>query len=187
MTSPRHPHPPHAGRPFGSSPRSVVVLAVAVLGAAACSDGSQPAAYDAPRGAQRIITGLGIEVTANGRRALLVEADSGFVQEGSSTVTLVGVRAEAFGESQVARMTLEADSGRFDEETRLFIAMGNVAARTRDGAVSLETTHLVFDPAADLLRSDSAVVVDERGRTERGSCFEGDRLLTSWTVCGGPP
>lgn len=167
---------------------AALVLAVAAAGSgSACSDGSEPAGYEPPRGAARVITGLGTEITSEGRRVLRVEADSGFAAEGPGVVTLVGVEARAFDQNGLVRVTLEADSGRLDESSRVFTATGNVRARTQDGAVSIETPELIFDPATGRLRSDSAVVVQLRGRTERGTCFEGDPLLTSWRVCGGSP
>lgn len=192
MSHVRH-RPPPTPRTVRTSPRSplrrvrraALAAAVAVAGAAgACSDGSQPARFEAPRGASRVITGLGTEITSDGRRALRIEADSGFGGEDTGVLTLVGVEARAFDVEGLVRVTLEADSGRLDETTRVFTALGNVRVRTQDGGVTLETAALSYDPSTGQLRSDSAVVVEGRGRTERGTCFEGDPLLTSWRVCG---
>ncbi|HZD06376.1 MAG TPA: hypothetical protein VE173_15805, partial [Longimicrobiales bacterium] len=80
-------------------------------------------------------------------------------------------------------VTLQADSGRLDEASRVFTALGHVTASTRNGSVSLETAELVYDPATDLFRSDSATVVEQGGRTQRLSCFESDPLLTNWHQC----
>ena len=166
------------------APLSALVAATAWT--AGCSDGSEPAGYDAPRGASRVIVGLGTEITSDGRRVLRVEADSGFAGDESGVVKLVGVEARAFDPNGRVRMTLEADSGRLDETSRVLTATGNVRARTQDHSVSLQTAELVFDPSTGRLRSDSAVIVERQGRTERGGCFEGDPLLTSWTLCEGP-
>lgn len=166
--------------------RLVAALAVAAAGAAgACSDASQPASYEAARGASRVIVGLATEITSDGRRVMQVGADSGFAHADSGLVTLVGVEARTFDESGTVRLTLEADSGRLDEATHVFTATGNVRVRTQDGDVSLETARLVYDPSTGRLRSDSATVVTRDGAARSGSCFEGDPLLTGWRVCGG--
>lgn len=181
---PGPPAPPH--RLPGRWNRSVAALALAAVGAAgACSDGSQPAGYEAPRGASRVIVGLATEITSEGRRVMRVEADSGFAHADSGLVTLVGVEARTFDDNGRVRATLEADSGRLDEMGRVFTAMGNVRVSTQDGLVSLETAELVYDPSTGQLRSDSAAVVTRDGVTQQGTCFEGDPLLAGWRVCGG--
>lgn len=187
-------NPPDPGSPTRSLPRrarsalpAVVVTAAAVAGSTgACSD-TEPAGYQAPRGASRVITGLGTEITSDGRRVLHIEADSGFADMGPGVLTLIGVEARTFDEDGTVRVTLDADSGRLDEATRVFTATGSVRMRALDGTISLETAELSYDPSTGRLRTDSAVVVTRQGRTEQGSCFEGDPLLTTWQVCGSAP
>lgn len=171
-----------------TTPRcAAAALAVVACAAAACSDGSQPASYEAPRGAQRVLTGLGIEITSEGRRVLRIEADSGFAREESPEVALVGVEARAFDEQGIPGMTLEADSGRLDEDTRMFTALGDVRARRQDGTVSVQAPVLVFDPATGRLTSDTTVVVERAGGSETLPCFQADPLLREWGACGGSP
>lgn len=150
----------------------------------ACSDVAQPASYQAPRGVDQVMVGMSTELIHDGQRTLRVEADSAFYETGSNVRTLVGVEARAFSESGLVRTTLEADSGVLEEGDRVFMARGNVSFRTRNGSLTVETSELVYDPATNLLRSDSETVVDQRGRTQRVPCFESDPFLTSWRVCG---
>jgi len=168
------------------SARGLAASAFAAL-TVACTGGSEPPTYQSPRGADRSIFRMTTEITTDGRRALRVESDSAFFRTGSDTVKLVGVRASMFASTGNAGVTIEADSGALESGTQRLTALGTVTARTRDGGLTVRTGQLVFDPSTNRLTSDSATVVERGGSTERGPCFEGDALLTEWSLCGGSP
>jgi LPS export ABC transporter protein LptC len=140
--------------------------------------------YEGPRGAERTIVHLTTELTSGGRRALRVEADSGFFQTQSSEVKLVGIHASILSTDGVAAVTIEADSALLEEDAQRLTALGNVLVRSR-GGTSVETAKLLFDAATSRLTSDSTVV-REGGRTESGPCFESDSQLSQWRFCDGP-
>jgi LPS export ABC transporter protein LptC len=160
-----------------------MVLAAA-LALASCSGDSGPASYDGPRDAERAIVNLTTEMASGGRRALRVEADSGFFQAGSGEVKLVGIHASMFSPDGVASVTIEADSAVLDDEAQRLTAMGEVLVRNRQG-LSVETTELLFDASTSRLTSDSSTTVEEGGRTESGPCFESDSQLSQWRFCNG--
>jgi len=127
------------------------------------------------------------EITLDGRRALRVESDSAFFRTGSSTMTLVGLRASMFAPTGVEAVTIEADSGALETDAQRLTALGAVIARARGEGVTVRTTELVFHPSTGRLTSDSATVVERGGSNERGPCFEGNALLTEWSLCSGFP
>jgi LPS export ABC transporter protein LptC len=92
-----------------------------------------------------------------------------------------------FASTGLAAVTIQADSGALETDTQRLTALGAVIANTRSGAVTVRTTELVFDPSTGRLTSDSATVVERGGSTERGPCFEGNALLTEWSLCSGSP
>ncbi|MDX1454229.1 MAG: LPS export ABC transporter periplasmic protein LptC [Gammaproteobacteria bacterium] len=69
-----------------------------------------------------------------------------------------------------ARWELSAPSGRLDSETEILEARGDVelSKAGNDQKLTLETSHIVFDPGKEVARSDEAVLIRQGESSIRG-------------------
>lgn len=174
MPVPRRP-------PFRRTASAVFALAVA-----GCGGDSGSNHYKTPRDADQAMVRLTTEITADGRRALRLEADSAFLRTESPTAMLMDVRATMLSSTGSAVLTIVADSATMEIGTQRLTALGEAVARRLDQRIVVRTAALTYDPSTDKLTSDTITEVESGGSTQSGSCFESDALLTDWSLCSGP-
>jgi len=152
------------------------VMAVALT--AACDKPvDTPVAAEAVREikADMVTYGMTSYLTVDGVRQGRVDADTAYLYNDSSEVSIVGMRVVFFDDDGRDRATVTADSGRMNQRTQRMLARGHVVLLVAADGRKIESAELNYDPDRDRIWSDSATVQTQRnGSVTRGSSFESD-------------
>ncbi len=157
-------------------------LAVAVIGAAACTDVARPpTAGDAALAdsADQVFFDVRYMLTQNGIRRGQLFADTMFVFGDQSRFLLRRVRANFNTETGAANGTLRGDRGTYDLRTQILEGFGNVVVTSTDGR-RLSSNHLKYTQARNEISSDSAYTLVRGGDTQRGIGFISDPNLNEF-------
>lgn len=160
------------------------VLSIALLGAVGCdwqrnSDVGAADSAIAAGGAPQLAFGASLTITHDGVAKAILRADSAFVQEEGLRFDLRRVAVTFLDSLGEGVSTLNAERGTFVVEGSQLELSGQVLV-TGAGERQLRTTHAIFDPAANVLRSDSSYVLTQAtpARQSEGTGFVADpRLL----------
>lgn len=121
--------------------------------------------------ADQIVYGVRQNMTSEGIREAILEADSMFIWEDSSHVHIEGLRLTVFNEFGSEQATIVALRGKLNESSSELTALGDVVLTIPEGNREVRSQELKFAPETDRIWTDSAVVMTE------GNCVvEGDRL-----------
>lgn len=154
---------------------TLLACAAIPLAAACDSMASEPVGEDIPAmQANQIMYGLQHEITVDGVREAQVDADSAYFFDDSTSVHLFGVDLRVYSEDGRERAHVTSQTGSLDTRTQAMIARGDAVVVTGDGARTIRTQELHYDPAADRVWSDVPFVMEEARRTTRGSSFSSD-------------
>lgn len=156
-----------------------LVLGVAALSAAACSDVQQPpvvAEVDALDSADQVMFGSRTLLTRDGVRTGELLSDTVLVFDEGTRFELRGVRAEFHTETGMLRGTLTSREGTYNTATGVVEARGDAVVTTTDGK-RLTSPQIRYLAAEDLIRSDSSFVLTEPGNRVEGIGFTSDPAL----------
>jgi LPS export ABC transporter protein LptC len=120
-------------------------------------------------------------MTTGGVRRALVEADTAYLYEATSTVELRTVHVLLYDEHGQQRGTLTSLRGRLNTRTEAMTAEGNVILVTEDGT-RIESEELHFDPEQDRIWSEKATTLWEDGSVVHGDGFTSDGQLRNVRV-----
>ena len=137
-------------------------------------------------GADGIIMGGTTTITNDqGIRTARLQFDTAFQWRDSTHQSLRGVDLVVYNEEDgTQRATVTAIRGRFEPRDERLQANGNVVLVIPFQNRRLETEELHYDPEAEELRSDSAVVLIEGGRRYQGTAFSSDLEFENFVVYG---
>jgi len=121
-----------------------------------------------------VIKGLEHIITLKGVKEGELYADTAFFYRDSSIYHLRNPRLILFTEGGVRRAEVNALRGRFQPNTRVMLAMGDVVLVITEGNKRVESQELNYDPNGDRIWSDSATTMVEPGRVSEGLGFESD-------------
>ena len=172
-------------RYMNRSVRTKLLVIGAMVGisivAAGCrgGDGMTDAQLVRPDSAQQLAFGARLTLTDFGVARAMLVADSALIHDEGLRMDLRRVRLTFVDTAGDSIGTLHADRAMYDVSTSTLDATGGVLVSGPNGRV-LRTSHLVYDPIADLLRSDSSYTFTQVSPTREssGQGFESDpRLL----------
>ncbi len=175
-----------AGRRTGRCLALWILALVGVLGS--CDD--EAAVATLPEGEQFmgadgiIMRGTTTITNEQGIRTARLQFDTAFQWRDSTHQSLRGVDLTVFNEDGSQRAQVTALRGRFEPRDESLTANGNVVLVIPFQDRRLETEELHYDPEAEQLRSDSAIVLIERGRRYEGTSFTSDLEFQNFVVYG---
>ena len=125
--------------------------------------------------ADMVTYGMTSYLTVDGVRQGRVDADTAYLYNDSSEVSIIGMHVIFFDDNGRDRATVTADSGRLNQRTQRMLARGHVVLVVAADGRKIESAELNYDPDRDRIWSDSATVQTLRnGAVTRGSSFESD-------------
>ena len=164
-------------RSWGNGRGAFAVLLLLSLGALGCGEEETTPTASPPlleTGADMVIQGLEHIITLKGVKEGELYADTAFFYRDSSIYHLRNPRLILFTEGGVRRADVNALRGRFQPNTRVMLAMGDVVLVITEGNKRVESQELNYDPNGDRIWSDSATTMVEPGRVSEGLGFESD-------------
>lgn len=171
------------------NPKIRLLALIAALGVAACdSSSTTPSAVvsTAELPADDVIYGVSHVMTRSGIRSAVLDGDTAYLHENGQRLDLKGVKLKFFAENGRETGTLTSKTGEYNVRDGVFVARGNVVLDTQgpEGTRHLETEELHYTVNSDQLWSDVPFVLQENGRTTRGSSFRSDAKFQKWSVEG---
>lgn len=153
----------------------LALAAIATAGSAGCEDdAARPLAVVAAADtADQVIAGFEHHVTSDGIRKARVVADSAYIYTDTQITDLKAVRSTFFGADGREVATLTADQMIYRFQDNSMEAIGDVVVQATDGR-RLTTERLRYDPATDVVSSDSPFTYDARGQHLVGEGFTTD-------------
>ena len=151
-----------------ASLRLSALFALAAISAAACTDaGVRPTAVTvAADSADQVLFKMSTRITENGVLRGFVDADTAYLYQRAQTMDLRGFTVRLFDEQGNHKSTLTAKTGIYQTFSRRLDARGGVLVVSTDGR-KLRTEHLIYDPTANQISSDTTFTFD--GPNERGA------------------
>jgi LPS export ABC transporter protein LptC len=150
-----------------------LLLPLALLLGACNSLEGDPIGEDIPEmAADQVIYGLHHEITVDGVNEAVVDADSAYMFEDSTSIHLFALELRVYDENGGERAHVVSRTGRMDTRTQAMVASGDAVVET--GTRTIRTESLHYDPAADRVWSDVPFQMVQAGRTTTGSGFNSD-------------
>ena len=145
----------------------------------ACAEGPPRMVVDpdlAAIEADYIIFGLTDNVTREGVREFVVQADTALIYQDSTIVLLRGnVTLTAHNEDLgTEKAVVTSDRGRLDRSSNEMLAEGNAVLLIRADGRRIESYELRYSPFDDTIQSDSAVVMYDGDDVIMGTSFNSD-------------
>ena len=165
----------------------VVSIAYAVIALACSGVEAPPTAVFAADSADRIMFGVGHNVTTNGMLRVRIEADTTYFYDASQTAELRQLTIIFFSSEGQETSRITADWGSYELQTGNMVARTNVVGTTPDGR-RLTTSELTYDRLGNRLKSDEAFVFDSADEHLEGSGFTADpdfRNVRATDIRGG--
>jgi len=156
--------------------RFVLICALAVLGAVACSQKKQPpVAAHSPLAdsADQVMYGARFNLTDKGLQRAQLQADTAYFFEDNTRIELENVHTTFFTATGAKNAVLTSNRGRFNSRTNNMVARKNVVVVTEDGR-RLTTPELNYNQQTNEISSDSAFVMTEPNRRLEGIGFRSD-------------
>lgn len=114
-------------------------------------------------------------LTSSGVREGRVEADTAYVFEDSASVHLRVMQIVFYDEDGRERATVTGTRGRWNQETDVMVALGDVLLVVSSDSTRIESQEIHYDPNMDRIWSDSSTVQTMLdGTVTSGSSFESD-------------
>lgn len=129
--------------------------------ASACTDsGVRPTTVTLTAdSADQVLFKMSTRITESGVLRSFVDADTAYLYQRSQSMDLRHFTVRLFDEQGNHKSTLTANTGIYLTTTRRLDARGNVVVLSTDGK-KLQTEHLIYDPAANQIKSDTTFVYD---------------------------
>src|SRR5437867_1761931 len=164
--------------------RLSVLFALATIAAlAACTDaGVRPTTVTRTAdSADQVLLKMSTRITESGVLRSFVDADTAYLYQRSQSMDLRHFTVRLFDEQGNHKSTLTANAGIYLTTTRRLDARGNVVVVSTDGR-KLQTEHLVYDPSANQISSDTTFVADGPDGHITAKGFTSDINFTSTTA-----
>ena len=126
-------------------------------------------------------------LTENGVKRGDMYADTAFVFNDQTKFVLRRVRGEFMTETGAANGTMKGDRGTYDLRSHTLEGFGHVVITSTDGK-TLNSPHLKYVEATNLVSSDSAFVMRRKTEIQRGIGFTSDpnlKVFKCLRACGG--
>lgn len=168
----------------------VPALAAAALVLAACTRTKAPPVVHTPTladSAQQVMYGVSMMLTTRGVQRGQLFADTAFVFNDQTRFIFRNARVNFNTTLGVPNGTMRGDRAVYDTRTQILEGFGNVVITTNDGK-RLTAPQLRYNQIANQVSSDSAFVMVDKDRTQKGIGFDSDPNLTRFSchkMCGG--
>lgn len=174
-----------SGRALGQLLAALVVAG----GLAACQDANRPpvSTNTLADSADQVMYDVRSVITNSGVQRGELFADTAYVFDDNRRFEFRVVKVEFNKATGVKDGVMKAKRGRYDIGNGVLEGFGDVEIVTTDGR-KITSPHLRYDQARNLVSSDSAFVMSEGGRVQRGVGFEADPQLNRFVCksrCGG--
>lgn len=183
-TSGPGPHAPESARglrrALGSALAGLVVLGGCDSDAASGAGPTDPDAITA----DQVVYGVRQNMSTDGIREAILDADSMFMWQDSSHVHIMGLRLTVFDEVGARRATIEALRGRLNEASTELTAQGDVLLTIAEGDREVRSQELKFAPETDRIWTDSAVVMRSGDCVVEGTRLQADMAFEDVRVWG---
>ena len=167
--------------------RPVLVCALAVVAAVACSSKKQPpVAAHSPLAdsADQVMYGARFNLTDKGLERAQLQADTAYFFEDNTRIELENVHTTFFTATGAKNAVLTSNRGRFNSRTNNMVARKNVVVVTEDGR-RLTTPELNYNQQTNQISSDSAFVMTEPNRRLEGVGFRSDPDMKNIQILKG--
>lgn len=167
--------------------RAVMMCALAVAGAVACSSKKQPpVATHSPLAdsADQVMYGKSFNLTDKGVQRAQLEFDTAYFFEDNTRIELEKVHTTFFTATGAKNAVLTSDRGTFNSRTNNMVARKNVLVVSEDGR-RLTTPELVYNQQRNEISSDSAFVMTEPNRRLEGIGFRSDPDMKNIRILKG--
>ena len=167
--------------------RAVLMCALAVAGALACSSKKQPpVAAHSPLAdsADQVMFKARFNLTDKGLQRAQLESDTAYFFEDNTRIELEKVHTTFFTATGAKNAVLTSDRGTFNSRTNNMIARKNVLVVSEDGR-RLTTPELVYNQQRNEISSDSAFVMTEPNRRLEGIGFRSDPDMKNIRILKG--
>ena len=167
--------------------RSVLICALVLVGAAACSSKKQPpVAAHSPLAdsADQVMYGARFNLTDKGLQRAQLHADTAYFFEDNTRIELENVHTTFFTATGAKNAVLTSNRGRFNSRTNNMVARKNVVVVTEDGR-RLTTPELNYNQQTNQISSDSAFVMTEPNRRLEGIGFRSDPDMKNIQILKG--
>jgi LPS export ABC transporter protein LptC len=167
--------------------RSVLICALSILGAVACSSKKQPpVAAHSPLAdsADQVMYGARFNLTDKGLQRAQLQADTAYFFEDNTRIELENVHTTFFTATGAKNAVLTSQRGRYNSRTNNMVARKNVVVVTEDGR-RLTTPELNYNQQTNEISSDSAFVMTEPNRRLEGVGFRSDPDMKNIRILKG--
>jgi LPS export ABC transporter protein LptC len=167
--------------------RSVLMCALAVIVAGACSQKKQPpVAAHSPLAdsADQVMYGMRFVLTDKGLNRALLESDTAYFFDENTRIELEKVHTTFFTAAGAKNALLTSDRGRYNSRTNNMVARKNVVVVTEDGR-RLTTPELNYNQQTNQISSDSQFVMTEPNRRLEGVGFRSDPDMKNIQILKG--
>jgi LPS export ABC transporter protein LptC len=167
--------------------RSIVVCALALVGAIACSQKKQPpVAAHSPLAdsADQVMYGARFNLTDKGLQRANLVADTAYFFEDNTRIELEKVHTTFFTTTGAKNAVLTSERGRYNNRTNNMVARKNVVVVSEDGR-RLTTPELNYNQQTNEISSDSAFVMTEPNRRVEGIGFRSDPDMKNIRILKG--
>ena len=157
--------------------RILCFLVFAACVASACSEPRGAAvktgAVSFADSADQVFFGVQAPLESDGVKRGTLFADTLYVLNEQTRFDFKVGHADFNTETGTPNGSLKADRGRYDQRTQILEGWGHVLVKTLDGK-SLKSPHVVYNQRTNLVTSDSAYELIEKGNVSRGVGFDSD-------------
>lgn len=167
--------------------RALLMCALAVVGAVACSQKKQPpVAAHSPLAdsADQVMYGMRFVLADKGLQRAQLESDTAYFFEDNTRIELEKVHTTFFTATGAKNAVLTSERGRFNSRTNNMVARRNVVVVSEDGR-RLTTQELNYNQQTNEISSDSAFVMTEPNRRVEGIGFRSDPDMKNIRILKG--
>ena len=167
--------------------RFVLMCALAVVGAVACSQKKQPpVAAHSPLAdsADQVMYGMRFVLADNGIQRAQLQSDTAYFFDDNTRIELEKVHTTFFTATGAKNAVLTSERGRFNSRTNNMVARKNVVVVSEDGR-RLTTPELTYNQQTNEISSDSAFVMTEPNRRLEGIGFRSDPDMKNIRILKG--
>lgn len=167
--------------------RAIVMCALALVGAIACSQKKQPpVAAHSPLAdsADQVMYGARFNLTDKGLQRANLVADTAYFFEDNTRIELENVHTTFFTATGAKNAVLTSERGRYNNRTNNMVARKNVVVVSEDGR-RLTTPELNYNQQTNEISSDSAFVMTEPNRRVEGIGFRSDPDMKNIRILKG--
>ena len=167
--------------------RTVLMCALAVAGAVACSSKKQPpVAAHSPLAdsADQVMFNARFNLTDKGLQRAQLESDTAYFFEDNTRIELEKVHTTFFTATGAKNAVLTSERGTFNSRTNNMVARKKVLVVSEDGR-RLTTPELIYNQQRNEISSDSAFVMTEPNRRLEGIGFRSDPDMKNIRILKG--